>query len=106
MAKMTEEKVKRYHEQPFQSDRAENYTHGDIEKLEGEALLFEMEMRSDQALARCAAVLDNFYPCFEKTIEVKLRDIKDRVSEQAIGCDVVAYLKNAEKRKGITKNDG
>lgn len=70
----------------------EDYEPGDIEALEGQELLHEMEYRSTEALADCARVLNDAYPCFEKTIEVKLRDTKGRVQEQAISCEVAAHL--------------
>lgn len=76
---------------------------GDIEKLEGDALLEEMEMRSGQALACCGVALDNAYPCFEKTIEVKLKDTKSRVPEQVISCNVAAYLGDSSKPKKVSK---
>lgn len=89
MPKMTDEEVKRYY---ASAPRFETDFMRDIEAAEGEDLLDEIETRSHDALIKCAEILDAAYPCFEKTIEIKLRDTKDRIPEQAIGCDIAAYL--------------
>lgn len=65
----------------------------ELDYLTAEELLKAMEARSRVALAAVGSALDQYYPCFEKNVQVRLHDVKGRVEDQVIECNVKAYLR-------------
>lgn len=67
------------------------------DSLKAQDLIDEMNRGWAQAASRCGIVLDDYFPCFEKTVEIKLKDINNRIPEQIITFNILPYLQRQQE---------